>query len=193
MDFIALIQPRRSLAVPFVVVLYPLLWLVVRGAEVTAVGRPITETLPQVLGLTAIAVIISYSTAVLVATVLPLGADSVPAWARSLVTPTNATLTLVSVFSLALGAYIIASSMVELPQWFDSVASITGLIIGWPMMLLILGSYALGNAFPAFQNAVVAHLLIGMFGVALSAVWLFLLSGWITGLVPPTVPRATTR
>lgn len=193
MDLSTLLQPRRSLAVPFVVVLYPLLWLVVRHAEISAVGQPITDTLPQVLTLTASAVVISYATAVMVATVLSLEAESVPAWSRILVAPSNATLALVSVLSLALGAYIVASSIVGFPQWFDTAASIVGLVLGWPLILSILGMYAVSNAFPALQIPFGIELLVGMFGIALSVVWLFLLSGWITALVPPTVPGATTR
>lgn len=192
MDLSTIIRPRRSLAFPFVVVLYPLLWLVVREFEISAVGQPVTNAFPQVLGFAAAAVVISYTVAALVATVLIPEPGSTPVWAQTLVNPSNATLAVVGVLSSALGTYIATSSVAEFPQWFDTAASLVGLVVGWPMVASILGSYAVSNAFPALHTFTV-ELLFGMFGVALSAVWLFLLSSWITRLVPPTVPRATTR
>lgn len=192
MELSPIIRPQRSMAFPFVVVLYPLLWLVVQEFEITTVGQPITNVLPQVLGFAAAAVVTSYIVAALITSVLIPESGSIPTWARTLVNPSNATLAVVSVLSLALGAYIITSSVVAFPRWFDTAASLVGLVIGWPMITFILGSYAMGNAFPALQTFT-GELLIGMFGVALSAIWLFLLSGWITDLVPPTAPRATTR
>ena len=192
MELSTIVRPRRSVAFPFVVVLYPLLWLVVREFEISAVGQPVTNALPQVLGFAAAAVVISYVVAALVASVFIPEPGSAPAWARTLVNPSNATLAVVGVLSLALGAYITTSSVAEFPQWFDTAASLVGLVVGWPMVASILGSYTIGNAFPALQTFTV-ELLFTMFGVALSAVWLFLLSGWITALVPPTVPQATTR
>ena len=192
MELSTIVRPRRSQALPFVVVLYPLLWLVVREFEISAVGQPVTDALPQVLGFAAAAVVISYAVAALVATVLIPEPGSVPAWARALVNPSNATLAVVSVLTLALGAYVATSSVAEFPQWFDTAASLVGLVVGWPMVASIFGSYAIGNAFPALQTFAV-ELLLGMFGIALTAVWVFLLSSWITGIVPPTVPRATTR
>ena len=193
MDLPSILQPRRELAFPFIVALYPLLWLVVRSSEISAVGQPITDTYPQVLAFTAVAAVISYVIAVLATITLPLDSGSHPAWLQSLFTPSNRTLAIVSVLSLGLGVYIVTSSIVAFPQWFDTTASIAGLILGWPMMLSILGTYAIGNAFPAFQSAVGAQLLIGMIGTALTAMWIFFLASRIAAFVPPTIPQATTH
>ena len=193
MDLPSILQPRRDLAFPFIVALYPLLWLVIRSTELTAVGQPITNTYPQVLAFTAIAAVISYVIAVLATIMLPLDSGSHPAWLQSLFIPSTRTLTIVSVLSLGLGAYIVTSSVVAFPQWFDTTASIAGFVLGWPMMLSILGTYAIGNAFPAFQSAVGAQLLITMIGTALTAVWIFFLASRVAGFVPPTLPQAKTH
>ena len=193
MDLPSILQPQRELAFPFIVALYPLLWLIVRSTEISAVGQPITDTYPQVVAFTVVAVMISYVIAVLATTVLPVDSGSNPAWFQSLFTPSNRTLAIVSILSLALGAYIVTSSVVAFPQWFDTTASIAGFVLGWPMMLSILGTYAIGNAFPAFQNAFAAQLLIGMFGTALTATWIFFLASRVAAFVPPTIPQATTH
>ena len=192
MDLPSILQPRRELAFPFLVALYPLLWLVVRSTELSAVGQPITDTYPQVLAFTAVAAVVSYVIAVLATALLPLDSGSNPAWVQSVFTPSNRTLAIVSVLSMALGAYIVTSSVVAFPQWFDTTASIAGFVLGWPMMLSILGSYAIGNAFPAFQSAVAAQLLIAVIGTALTAVWIFFLASRIAAFAPPTFPQTTT-
>ena len=188
-----LIQPRRNLAFPFIVLLYPLLWLVISGYEVNAVGRPITDTYPQVIALTAGTLIISYAIAVVTASVLMPKPGSMPAWARTVVNPSNATLVIVSAISLALGAYIVTSSVVDFPQWVDAVASPVGLIIGWPMVGSLIVVFGVENTFPELEIPFAVELLGVLIGAALTATWIFLLSGWLAGFVPPTVPGATSR
>ena len=186
MDHSSSLRPRRSLAFPFVVLAYPLLWLVVRTTEITAVGQPLTTNLHLVLALTTGAIGASYFGAALLVALVPVDVTAVPPWARPLVAPSYATLGVILAFSLALGAYISAASVVAFPNWFDTAASIVGFVIGWPMILGMLGVYALGNAFPALQIPFVVEFLVALCGVALSAIWVFLLASWLTALAPTT-------
>ena len=178
-------RPRRTLAFPFVVVLFPLLWFVMREAGIGAVGRPVTDVLPQVVALTAVALAVSYTLAVLAdAAVIP-DAEMVPSRARPLVSPSNRTIATFAAVSLALVAYIVASSVVAFPGWFDALASAVGVVVGWPLLLIVLATFAVGNAVPALQDAFAIQVALVAVGVALSATWLFLLSGWLARLVVP--------
>lgn len=179
------LRPRRTLAFPFVVVLFPLLWFVLREAGIGAVGRPVTDVLPRIAALAAVALTVSYTLAVLVDAAAVPDAESVPPWARPLFTPSNRALATFAAVSLALVAYIVAGSLVAFPGWFDALASAVGVVVGWPLLLVVFATFAVGNAVPALQDAFAIQVALVGTGVALSATWLFLLSGWITRLVVP--------
>lgn len=184
MDYRSALRPRRSLAFPFVVLLYPLLWVVVRTFNITAVGYPITANLSDVLALTIGAVVVSYLGAAVGVTALSIDVASVPVWARSLVSPSNATLGVVTVISVALAAYISAASVIALPHWVDTAARIGGIVLGWPLMLVILGTYAIGNSLPALQSQFAVQFVVALVGVTLSAAWVFILATWLTSFTP---------
>lgn len=186
-------RPRRRLAFPFIVVLYSLLWLVVKETEISAVGQPITNNLPRVLGLTAVAFVTGYCAAIAAAAVIARIEDRIPSWASAMIAPSSTTLTVVTILSLALGAYLAISSLTEFPHWVDTAAGVSGLVLGWPLMLCILGIHVVGNTLPALQIPVIVQEFVVIIGVTLSATWIFLLSSWITTFNPPTLRRLTVR
>lgn len=79
--------------------------------------------------------------------------------------------------SSALGIYIVGRTI---PQWIDIVAVPTGVVLGWPL-LLVVGSIAIVNAFGQ-QFAVIEFVAVAV-GVALSVAWMFFLFGWFTDTV----------
>ena len=178
---IASLRPRRNLAFPFVLVSFPLLWFVMRDADISGVGRPVTDVLPRVAGLSVAALVVSYAVAVLLDAVLDLEAESVPGWARPLARPSDGSLATFASVTLALGAYIVAGSAVTFPGWFETLASAVGVVLGWPLLLVVLGTVAVSNAFVPLPISV--EIVLVALGVSISAAWLFLLSGWLAGLL----------
>ncbi|QLG29289.1 hypothetical protein HUG10_17895 [Halorarum halophilum] len=181
----ASLRPRRTLALPFVLVSFPLLWFVMREAGIGAAGRPVTDVLPRVVALATVALAVSGVVAILVDAALDIESESVPSWVRPLVSPSNGALATFTAVSLALAVYIVAGSLVALPGWFDALASAIGVVIGWPLLLVVLGTYAVGNAVPTLQDAFAIQVALVAAGVALSAAWMLLLSGWLAGLIVP--------
>jgi len=170
--------PRRSLAAPFLAVLYPLVWAVYRGGPGLEWASP--EPGPAMLLALSGAVLLSYAVAVVAAPRLP-DTSALPAPFRPLVSPSNATLTLVADVSAGLGVYVFAS--LSVPSPLDTVASAVGVLLGWPVLLAVLGSIVLSNAFAPGGLGYGVEFAIVALGVSLSALWLFVLSGFVVRLV----------
>ncbi|MFB6123451.1 MAG: hypothetical protein ABEJ78_08335 [Haloferacaceae archaeon] len=171
-----LLRPRRRLALPFLVALYPSLWLTVRG---TGVARGPPADPPRFVASVVGAVALSYLVAALVTALIPLDAASLPPRVHRVVAPPNATLLVVGVVTLALGVYVGGSFVVEFPRWLDGAARVVGVALGWPLVLATLGLHAVGNAAPALRVPFAVELFVTLVGVATSAVWVVVLSGWL--------------
>lgn len=175
---LAPLRPRRSLAFPFVVTLFPLLWTAVRG---TTIGRG-RGFAPDSLGFLAYvvgAVTVSYLVAAAVTAAVGVDAESLPVWAGRLLDPSNATLAVVGAVSVVLVAYVGGSFLVEFPDPVDEAARGVGVVLGWPLVVAVVATYAVGNAFPSLAVPFVVELAVTLAGVALSAVWIFCLSAGV--------------
>lgn len=177
------LRPRRRLALPFLVFVFPLLWVTVRGTSV-ARGPPPTRAPGSTLAFVAAAVVGSYLLAAVEVTVLAGATESWPRWARRLLEPSDAALGWTAAISLALAAYVGGSSLVTFPAWVETVARGAGLVVGWPLVVTTLATYAVGNAVPG-GLPFTAQVLATMVGVALSAVWIVVLSTWLAARVAP--------
>ena len=172
------LTPRRALTAPFLVVLYPLCWVIYRGGpglEWLAAGGGRWQILP-LLG----AVLVSYGVAVAVAPRLPAPA-SLPGPLRPLVAPADATMALVGVVSAALGVFVFAS--ISFPSPLDTVASAVGVLVGWPALLSVLGSIVFARMLSPGGLSYGVELAFVAGGVSLSALWLVVLSGLLVRLV----------
>lgn len=183
------VRPHRSLAFPFVVVLFPFLWFVVRDAGIAATTGSANPA--RALALAAGAVVTSYVAAAAVVATLGIRRGSVPAWTTSLLRPSNATLAVFGAISLALGGYVVVGSAVAFPQWFESVAALVGVVLGWPLVAVYAGTVAVGNAVGTQLPFAVETTAVGV-GVALSASWLFVLSGWFVAVLVGTATVSET-
>lgn len=184
MDVASLIRPRRSLAMPFFVACYPLLGIVVGETELYGVGRPITDTLPFVLGGIAAALVVSYTVAVLIDALVWPDPSNLPAWARSLVEPTVDVIALVSALTVGLVAYLAMSSLgLALPPWLEPFAKAIGMLVGLPIGLAVVLQYLIGGAYIPFQSWTTVHQLLVLAGAALSGVWIFVVANRARTLV----------
>lgn len=182
MTISSVIRPRKSLAFPLLVVLYPLLWLVVRATGTYANAQPVSDSLPEVVVLTAGAILVSYAVAVVVDVVLLPDAESVTAWIRRLLDPSTGTIVLASIVTIGLAAYFGASSLgVAFPSWLAPAERGVGLILGWPIAGSILVVYFVSNTLP-LQIPPAVQLLAVSLGAAFTAAWLFLLASGVSTL-----------
>lgn len=161
------------MAFPFAAVLFPLLWFVYRDA--TGVDRFATSS-PRILALVGAAVLVSYAAAVVVGAVIDSAAGA-PSRTKPLFAPSNGALTVVAVVSTLLGLYLLGDATGVVPRWLTTVLTPVGIAVGWPMLVAILATYAVGNALGtelplAVEGAVVAV------GIVASVAWLFVLASW---------------
>ncbi|MFC5366979.1 hypothetical protein [Salinirubrum litoreum] len=164
---VSLPRPRRRLVAPFLLVVYPLCWLVVRAVGLTAVDHPTAGAILRGVVLALGAVVVAALVAVAVAV---CGPDR---WTPALSTGSGL---LAGSVTLALAAYVVVSSVVILPQWLDVPARVAGVVVGWPMAVVTLATYAVGNAVPAVRHSVVLRLVASLVGATLTAGWVLLLS-----------------
>lgn len=187
MSLASLARPRRRMVFPFATVLSPCLWFIYRDATVTASGRSAANVFPQAIAFAAGAVILSYVIATAIAAIAATEEQPLPRWKRWLFAPSNQVIGLFASVALAFDIYIVAGTV---PRWFDVVAVPVGVVVGWPLMLLVVGSIAVVNAFGQ-QFAVIEFVAVAV-GVALSVAWLFLLFGWLTDAVGRFVGTAVS-
>lgn len=168
------LHPRRRLAVPFLLVGYPLCWLVVRTVGLTAAARPAGAALLRAAAFTIVAVVVAYLVAVAVTPRVP------DRWTPD---PAPATLRVAGGLTLALATYVVVASVVTLPQWVDAPARVAGVVLGWPLAVVTLATYAVGNAVPVTQDVPGGPLLASLLGAALTAGWVLLLSDLLVRLL----------
>lgn len=178
------VRPRRHLVFPFVLALYPSLWFVFRDLDIRSGAGFAPSLFIRTLALLVGAVLVSYAFAVVASELLNVRPESVPSWARRFVAPSNATLAVFSTISLAIGTYAVAGSVVSLPNWLDTVAMGIGIVVGWPVFVVVLLAFAVGNAVGGGLPLVVQSLFV-VVGIALSTTWLFVLSGWLAAVTTP--------
>jgi hypothetical protein len=172
------LSPRRRLAAPFFATLSPLAWVVYRGGPGLEWASP--EPGPMLVPLLFGAALVSYAVAVVVAPRLP-ELSGLPVPLRPLLAPSNTTLAVVADASVAVGVYVFAA--ISLPSPLDTVASVVGVLLGWPALLAVLASIVLGNVFAPGGLGYGVEFAIVALGVSLSALWLFVLAGGVVRLV----------
>lgn len=166
---------------PFSVAFFPTIWFVYRDAGVRVVdGQQVTTPLSRTLSLAAAAVVACYVVAVVVVSAIETRDESDSRWRRILFRPTNDTIVVLVVLWSTIGAYIALDSTVSLP--FESEL-VVGIPLLWPLLVAVLSTYAVGNAFPALQ-AFAVQAAFAVVGLALSAAWIFLLSTGIGRAFP---------
>jgi hypothetical protein len=171
---------RRRLVLPALIVLYSLLWATVRLSTASRAPASFPGTRRVAVGL-AVAVAAS---ALLAASLpaVPVDAAWLPAPARHVLLPSNGTVLLVAFVTLALVGYVGGSSVVAVPRWLAAAARPAGVVLGWPLALVLLGRYALGNALPGRRPPFVVEALVTALGVALSAVWIVALAAGVAAV-----------
>lgn len=177
MDPTTVLAPRRTLVVPTLVVLAPLLWFGYRGAGAPPHVMGAFEPTPgTVLAVVVGSVTVSYLLGATVAAVLNLdGIDPGRSVAGTLARPSNGSLVLVTVVAVAVVGYLIATQFVEFPGWLDALLEPFGLLLALPLVIVYVSSFVVENTLTGESFAVQAVAVA--VGVSLSVVWVFLLSG----------------
>jgi len=188
------LHPDRSLVVPMLVVLAPLLWFGYRGATAPSTATLSFDPTPAaVAAVVAGSLAVSYLLAAAVdaalglRTVDPAGRPVVAALAR----PSDAALAVVAAVGVGVGAYLLGSALVGLPGWVDAVVAPVGVVIALPLLVADAGVLAVGNAVAVESFA--AEAVAVAVGVSLSVVWVFLLAGGAVAVVGPLAGGATPR
>lgn len=167
-------RPRRSAAAPLLATLFPLLWLLNR--ERSLGDRGMAPDPASAAALAVGAVLVAAVVAALLAPRLP-APSSVPGHLRPIVAPADATLAIVGAFSAALGVFVLIG--VPVPSPLGPIVSVLGVLLGWPLYLAWTAAVAVGNALLPRSAYFPAELFASVAGAALSALWLFVLAGWI--------------
>lgn len=177
MDLAAVLAPRRSLVVPTLVVLAPLLWFGYRGATAPSHVTGAFEPTPgAVLAVVAGSVAVSYLLGAAIAAALSLdGIDPGRPLAGALARPSDAALALVAVVAVAVVGYLVAAQFAAFPGWLDAVLELLGLVVGLPLAVVYAGFFVVANAL-AFESFALEAVAVAV-GVSLSVVWVFLLAG----------------
>ncbi|KAB1193216.1 hypothetical protein GJR96_07060 [Haloferax sp. MBLA0076] len=191
MDFSRPVRPHRRLLFPFVVVLFPLLAFVYRDAGVRIVdGQQVNTPLLRTLTLTVTAIAVSYTIAIAVARAVGERSKRDSAWTWMLFHPSNGTIAILGILWSLIVGYVALNSAVTLPP---EASLVVGIPLAWPLFILVLLMYAIGNAFPVFQASFAAQAAFVAIGYALTSAWLFLFSTWIASTVLHRQRRAVTE
>lgn len=175
----ATLRPRRSHVFPSAVASYPLLWFVNRevGIATATTTRPVAEIHRQAIGSATAAAIVSLLVAIAVVASVRRSSRSFPWWTRPFLGPSNGTLTVFAATSLLFWGIVVFLRR--------GVASDAGaLLFAWPLIVLYVGMTLVGNAVTGEPSFVIQAAVIGT-GVALSTVWLFLLSWFVAFVAIP--------
>ena len=184
----AVLRPRRSLVLPFLVVAVPALYFVYRDASVAcATGRSCPDAADAgyafagILGAYLLAAGVLAVAEALAGADVPALADRHP-YARLALRPTDATLGVLGVFVTVTGAYLLASLVTTIPAWLDALLAPFGLVLALPFAasyaaMVVVTSALFSEPSIPFQSAVVAV------SLALTAVWLFALAAGTASLL----------
>ncbi|MFD1567498.1 hypothetical protein [Halolamina litorea] len=171
------LHPRRA-AAPLLAALFPLLWLLNRERSLGAAG--IAPDLLRTALLVVAAVVVAVTVAAVLTPRLP-EPSSLPGPLRPIVAPADAVLAIVGTLTAALGLFVLLGIL--LPSPLDPVAVALGVLLGWPLSLTWSLTVVVGNALLPASAYFPAELLATVLGTALSALWLFVLAGWLARLV----------
>lgn len=174
------LYPNRSLVFPFSIVFFPMIWFVIRETPVRVVdGRRVVTPLSRTISLSIVAVVVSYLIAATLVSATAPRNGSLTSWQRVIFRPTDDVLVTLIVLWSTFAAYVALESTVALPWWSELVV---GIPLLWPLFVAILLTYAVGNAAPTLQ-AFAVQASFTVVGLALSAVWIYLLSTGIASVV----------
>lgn len=173
----SLVRPRRALAFPFAAVLYPLLWFIIRNADIS-IAYEESGVGSRAFGFAAGAVVVSYVVAVVVVEVVDAGSNSDSTWKHWLFAPSNRALALFVVVSLLLGIQLL--DVTTTPVWLRDVERLLGVVVGWPLLATYLVGFGLSALFRGSLGVQFAAVAVG---VSLSVAWLFVLFGWFADAV----------
>jgi hypothetical protein len=178
------LRPSRKFVFPFLVSFFPMIWFVYRDSGVRVEdGQRVMTSLSRTLTLTIVAVVAAYAVAVVVSSTIASRGVLSSSWQRRLFQPTNGSLVALVVLWSVLVGYIALNSTVDLPFGSELVV---GIPLLWPLLVAILVTYAVGNAFPVLQSFWI-QAAFAVIGLALSAMWIFLLSRGIARGVSMTL------
>ena len=187
----AALQPNRALAFPFAAVLSVLLWFLNRDVGIRLGRADLAVNWSRVALLAVLAVVGSYVVAALVVAGLDGTGRRAPAWTSPLVSPSAATLIVFAAISASLGVYLVGGSVASVPNWVDLVATPVGVVVGWPVLVAVLASYAIGNALGSDLPLLVEAGIVTV-GIVVAVAWVFLLSSWFVTLSDGIVARVTS-
>lgn len=177
-------DPRR-LAASLAVAAYPALWFVYRDAATAASSNEQATALPLgpvVEGGSGI--VVGAAAGTVLGLTLWFVAGSLPAWARPLSTPPNRTLGAFVGLSLAFWLGIALGLPDPFANWGRLAFEVVFL---WPAVLAYLAVILVGNAVVGEPSVGIQFFVVGV-GMALSAAWLLLLSGWLATTVRRRLP-----
>ena len=156
----------------------PLLWFVAR--DVTTTPSPTSlAVVPRFASQVALAVVVSYLGAAFAVAILVPHFPSNSRLAGSLLHPSDSVLAAFTALVVAGASYLVASTFIAIPGWFDLLATPVGLLVGLPLVVLYGGFVAVANVVPAFQYGLAPFVVVGV-GVACSVLWSFVLATIIT-------------
>lgn len=194
MSIAALLRPHRGLVFPFVVLIAPQLWFLGRevGIATATTEQPLASISLQAAASVVVAVIVStIATVIAVVGTRRIWGESPPSWAGVLLRPTDGALAVFAAIAMAIGVYVLAGSLLPLPQWLTTATAPVGWVLGWPLVVLYGGLVVVGNAFAGEPPLAVEFVIVGV-GVALTVTWLFFLSGWIASRMLASNSTAAT-
>ncbi len=181
------LSPHRSLLLPFVVLLYPLLYVIGGQTGLISPYEPISENPVRVLALIVGAIAVSYLVSVVLATAIGVRTGTLIGWKRLLFRPSERVTGVFLLFTVIPVIYFLADLVVDLPPWAELAV---GLPLAWPAFVTLVGMYAVENAGLTLPNS--GQMFIIGIGISLSIVWMFLLATWLgMGALPTSAAKTS--
>lgn len=182
MSRFAALRPRRSLVLPLLMALFPILYFAYR--EVGRSCRP-GRSCPEIAiaGYALVGIAASYllaCAALALVDVRALAADH--SVARLAFRPADATLSVLGVLVAGIAVYTTASLVAPIPPWLDGLLTPVGLVVGLPFVATAVTMTVVGSALSVepsmpVQLAVVAGSLVA------TGAWVFLLATGVAGVL----------
>lgn len=181
MSTVAALSPRREFVLPALVIAAPLLYFTYRDASIAA-GTGEGVGIRHLVFLVG-ALLVGYAAGVAFLAAADVARMvETSAIARAAFRPDDITLALLAVFVLGAGTYLLATIWIDVPSGVDTVLAPAGIVLGFPLIATQAATYALGNALGREPATWIQFVAVGS-GVALSAVWSFIVATGLAGLV----------
>lgn len=169
------LRPRRTLILPMLIVLAPVLWFLYRGATAPPQAIVTIELAPGTFLVTVSGSIIgSYILGGAVATGLTDNVKPNRQLVGDLAHPRSGVLVLVTTVGVAVVVYLVAIQIIEFPRWVTSILEPLGLLLALPLAIIYAGTIVVGNVLQI--NAFTLEAIAVAMGVSTSVVWVFLLA-----------------